>query len=818
VHDRGGTGSGEGEIHGGTVLPGALAFAVVGDEGASERVIDGELQGVVVVDLSTSLSGAYTAKMFADSGATVTRVEPSGGDPQRRAQWSGVPHESTAPLFRYLRHGQRSVIGAPGDAQVSALCDGADLVIVSGPAPEVRPGTVVLCITPYGLDGPFADRPATEFTLQADSGALAMRGVREHPPIQMGGRIVEWVGGAYGAVAALAAVRRAVATGHGEVIDLSLFEVASITATNYADLSFSLAGRPVPDPDVPPRSVEIPSIEPTLDGWVGFNTNTRDQWESFCVLIERPDLLDPPEFAALGVRSARAAEWNAMVREFTTKHTTADIVERAAALRIPVAPVSDGKMLLELDHPRQRGVFLTDDEGGFRHPRRPYLLDGAPGPRPLPAPQPGSHDGASAPQRAPRPAPTAPVRLPLEGIRVLDLTAWWAGPSGAGVLASLGADVTHVESTRRIDGMRTTGGMFFGTKDQWWEYSAFFLAANINKTDVTLDLDRPEGRALALELAAQADIVIENFTPRVIEAFDLDWDVIREVNPRAVMVRMPAFGLDGPWRDRPGFAQTMEQITGLAWMTGHPEDQPRIQRGPCDPNGGLHAAFGALIGLAHRDRTGEGCLIEAPMFEAAINVAAEPVIEWSANGLLVEREGNRSPYAAPQNLYAARGTENWVAVSCATDGQWRAVATLIGRADLADDPTLATLADRRRDHDRLDAAIGTWVAEHDADEAVAMLLAAGVPAAAARDLRRSASHPQNDWRGFCEMVEHPVVGVHPTPTLPFRFDSVERWVRMPAPTLGQDNAEILGRRLGHDDAELAALEEAGVIGQRPQGV
>lgn len=780
-------------------------------------VIEGELNGVVVVDLSTTLAGAYAAKMFADSGATVTRIEPVGGDPQRERQWSGVPHESTAPLFRYLRHGQRSVIGATGDPHVDAACAAADLVIVSGPPPGDWPGTVVLCVTPYGLDGPFADRPATEFTLQADSGAIAIRGVREFPPIQMGGRIVEWVAGAYGAVAALAAVRRSRAIGVGEVIDLSEFEVANITATNYSDLMNSLAGRPEPDPEVPPRTVEIPSIEPTLDGWIGFNTNTRDQWESFCVLIERPDLLETAEFASLAVRNARADEWNSMVREFTTRHTTAEIVERAAVLRIPVAPVSDGRSLLELDHPQVRGVFLTDDEGGFRYPRRPYLLDGVPGPAPRPAPSIGANDAESVPRRLDRPEPAlAEVPLPLEGLRVLDLTAWWAGPSSAAVLATLGADVTHVESTRRIDGMRTAGGMFFG-RPQWWEYSSFFLAANINKTDVTLDLDRPEGRALALELAAQADIVIENFTPRVVEAFDLDWDVIRAVNPRAVMVRMPAFGLDGPWRDRPGFAQTMEQITGLAWMTGHPEDQPRIQRGPCDPNGGLHAAFAAMIGLARRDRTGQGCLVEAPMFEAAINVAAEPVIEWTANGLLVGREGNRSPYAAPQNLYPCRGFENWLAVSCATDEQWVRLANAIGRDDLAADPGLATLADRRREHDRLDEVLTAWAADRELTDAVEQLVAAGVPAAIVRDNRRTAGHPQNEARGFCEMVDHPVVGTHPTPTLPFRYASVDRWVRMPAPTLGQHNAEILGGRLGHSPAELASLEEAGVIGDWPQG-
>ncbi len=777
----------------------------------------GELKGIVVVDLSTNLSGAYCSKLFADSGATVTRVEPPEGDPQRHAQWSGVPTEGDAPLFRYLRHGQRSVTAVAGDPIIDQLCAAADLVIVSGPPPGEWPGTVVVAITSYGLTGPSADRPSTEFTLQCESGAVAIRGIREMPPVQMGGRIIEWVAGVYSAVGSLAAVRRARETGEGELIDLSLFEVVSITATNFVDIFHSLSGRPQPDPTIPPRGVEIPSIEPTLDGWVGFNTNTRDQWESFCILIERPDLLDPPEFSAHQVRAARSVEWNKMVRDFTTKHSTKEIVERAAELRIPVAHVADGKMILELDHPQERGVFLRDPLDEFSMPRRPYLLNGEPGNAPTPAPSIGEQNNDLPPIRADRPQSGGEKRLPLEGLTVVDFTAWWAGPSSTGVLASLGAEVIHVESTRRIDGMRTTGGMFFSLP-QWWERSAFFLQANINKFDVTLDLDRPEGRALALELIAKADVVVENYTPRVIEAFDLDWDVVHEINPRTVMVRMPAFGLDGPWRNRPGFAQTMEQITGLAWMTGHVADQPRIQRGPCDPNGGLHAAFAALIGLQHRDRTGEGCLMEAPMFEAALNVAAEPVIEWTAHDLRVEREGNRSPYAAPQNLYPCAGVENWLAISCATDEQWVALARLIGRDDLASDAGLATLAGRRERHDELDAILTEWAADREITSTVEVLLDAGVPASFVRDIRLQPVHDQDVARGFIEQVEHPVVGVQPIPTLPFRYASVKNWARHPAPLLGQDNDRILGERLGHSPEELAQLESAGIIGDWPLGV
>jgi len=785
----------------------------------------GELRDVVVVDLSTDLGGAYCSKMFTDAGATVTHVEPASGDPLRSWQWNGAPVDGDGPLFRYLRHGQRSVTADADGPSVEELLAGADLVITSGRsvAGDPRdlasrlPGTVVASITPYGLEGPYADRPANEFTVQADSGALTPRGTHQLPPFQLGGRIVEWVSGAYAAVAALAAVRRARAMGVGELVDVSLCETANLTASNYADLFNSLAGRPDVDPSVPYRTVEIPSIEPTLDGWVGFNTNTRDQWESFCILIERPDLLETAEFASLATRVARSDEWNAMVRDFTTTHTTAEIVEQAALLRIPVAPVSSGRDVLELDHPRLRGVWQSDPTGTFEMPRRPYRFDGEPVPEPRPAPALGADDGAPAPVRTARPEATAgPAPLPLEGITVLDLTAWWAGPSGAAIFAALGAEVVHVESTRRIDGMRTAGGMFFG-RDQWWEYSAFFLSANTNKYDVTLALDTPKGRELALELVGRADIVIENFTPRVIEAFDLDWPVIHDANPNAILVRMPAFGLDGPWRDRPGFAQTMEQITGLAWVTGHPEDQPRIQRGPCDPNGGLHAVFAAMVALERRQRTGEGCLVEAPMFEAAMNVGAEPAIEWGAHGVMVERIGNRSPAAAPQNLYATSEPERWLALSCSTDEQWHALASVIGHPELADDPDLATLAGRRAAADRLDEVIAVWAGGLTVDAALAALLPAGVPAARGTDARRASENEQMVARGYYEQVEHPVVGTHPTPTLPFRYASVDRWTRRPAPTLGQHNTEILGGWLGHDPDELAALEAEGVIGTWPHG-
>ncbi len=315
-------------------------------------------------------------------------------------------------------------------------------------------------------------------------------------------------------------------------------------------------------------------------------------------------------------------------------------------------------MVHDNDHIRERGVFVPAPQADFAVPRRPYSIGGVQAGALEPAPTVGRHSGEPFPGtvgesvEASDPATTAQRCLPLAGLRVLDVTAWWAGPSATGLLAALGADVIHVESISRIDGMRTVAGEFLARSVVGVQpfFSRPTPASPASRWAWT---PRRAANSSSSSIAT-ADVLVENFTPRVIEHFDLDWPVIHAANPRTVMVRMPAFGLTGPWRDRPGFAQTMEQLTGLAWMTGHPGDQPRIQRGPCDPNGGLHAAIGALVALAERDRTGLGCLVEAPMVESALAVAAEVGLEWSAYGRLIGRDGNRSPAGSP-GVYRCAG-------------------------------------------------------------------------------------------------------------------------------------------------------------------
>jgi crotonobetainyl-CoA:carnitine CoA-transferase CaiB-like acyl-CoA transferase len=426
--------------------------------------------------------------------------------------------------------------------------------------------------------------------------------------------------------------------------------------------------------------------------------------------------------------------------------------------------------------------------------------------------------GADVPEvRTIRELPTVNRSLPLEGLKILDVTCWWAGPSNTQILAAMGADVIHVESIAHADPMRYAAAVMFLDRDQWWELSSFYLGINTNKRGITLDLNNPDGVELAERLVEWADIVVENYTPRVMPKFGLSWERIHQLNPNAVMVRQPAFGLDGPWADRVGFAQNMEQMAGMAFLTGYPDQEPLVPRGPGDPLGGAHAAFATLAALARRDATGEGVLVEVPLIEGSLNITAEPVVEFSAYGLLMERDGNRSAHVAPQGLYPCIGDEQWLALSVATDEQWNALASLLGDGDLVADSSLSTLAGRRAAHDLLDEKIGAWAAERSLEVALEDLNAAGVPAAALADPRTIHTHPHFVARGFYEDAAHPVVGSVPIAGMPFRMTGVDSWIAAPAPLMGQHNTEVLGGLLGLDADRLAELTEAGVIGERPVG-
>jgi crotonobetainyl-CoA:carnitine CoA-transferase CaiB-like acyl-CoA transferase len=791
------------------------------------------LNDLRVIDFSDTIAGSYATKLLVDAGAEVIKVEPISGEPMRR--WSEQNFRSAASrngedsaLFQFLNTTKKSITGELGDEAIDKIIGSADIVVNTFSADVINvdrfcdqfPHVVLLSITPYGHTGPYRNRAATEFILQAESGSLSGRGLPDQAPFMAGGRITEWVGGTYAAVAILAASRKARATGVGDHIDFSLLEVMTIAGTSYADLMSSLAGRP--EISGPVRSVEVPSIEPTKDGWVGFTTNSHQQYTDFLVLIGRTDLLADKELASIYGRTVRMKEWNGIVHQWSRQKTTDEIVEAAARLRIPVAPVNNGKTVLEHEHFRARDVFVENPGGGFLQPRPAYQINGQTPGTLQAAPSIGQHNHSIPPkQPGDIPSISSGEHRPLAGLRILDATAWWAGPSATQMLAHLGAEVIHLEAIQRLDGMRMLGGRFMH-KPEWWEYSGMYLGANTNKLGLTLDLDQEAGKSVAKKLIAACDVFVENYSPRVMEKFDLGWETVHALNAKTIMVRMPAFGLSGPWKNHVGFAQTMEQITGLAWMTGFEDDQPRIQRGPCDPLAGMHAAYATLVALAERDVTGQGSFIECPMVEGALNAAAEQIVEYSAYGNIMHRAGNRCSQAAPQGLYPCKGhrpeSEQWLALSVESDEQWCNLKSCLGNPPVLDDEKFQLHVNRLQHHDDLDKVLTGLFKSFSLTQLLEELVKCNVPSGKVWNGTQTSQHPQLRARNFYEEVTHPVVGTHDCVTTPFLSRHIQRWLEKPAPVVGQDNDSILRSILGFSDEKIAELEALGVIGSKPIGL
>jgi crotonobetainyl-CoA:carnitine CoA-transferase CaiB-like acyl-CoA transferase len=761
------------------------------------------LQGVRVVDLTGTLAGAYCTKMLADAGADVVTVEPTG------SEWARWPE--TPGLFDFLHTSKRSV----NRGREESVVHSADIVVAGETfmvtdALRLVPRQVVVTISAFGMSGPWANRPATEFTLQAECGSTGGRGLPGEAPLAAGGRLGEWLAGTYAAIGAVSAWWRAEHAGVGAHVDVAVFDCMAVGMVAFPSVwaDFAATCQRLPIRAATPK-IEVPSIEPTTDGWVNFTTNSAQQFSDFAVLIGRPELSEDQRYVRASDRFERREEFWQMTRVYTAPRTSATVLEEAALLRIPVAPVLDGSTVHEFEQFVARKVLVEHPSGRFRQPRIPYRLHGR-AQRPFgPVPKRGEHnDMIDWPPRRPRHGAAA-VELPLVGVRVVDMTSWWAGPAATHVLACLGADVIKVESILRPDPMRLSSTKSPGDP-QWWEWGPVLHAANTNKRAITLDLTSSEGRSVAIRLLATADLAFENFTPRVIEQFDLDWDRLHEINPRLSLVRMPAFGLDGPWRDRPGFAQTMESLTGMAALTGWPGGSPVLVGGACDPIAGLHATFAALVALLARADSGQGYLVESTMVEAALNVAAMSTIGYQLTGAVQGRLGNRSwAGSVPRGVYPCAGANQWLAVEVENDHQWALLCGVIGWPLGS---TLPTMSMRLAQQDALEQWMADVTRSWEVMELVELLTKAGVPAAVVITPSQLGDNVQLSHRGLFEDEEHPVTGRHRVPGLPFTMSGLGHWVRRPSPLLGQHNDEILGE-LGIHEAERTALRQQGIIGE-----
>ncbi|HXQ12890.1 MAG TPA: CoA transferase [Caulobacteraceae bacterium] len=799
---------------------------------AAPHTREAPLTDIRVAEFGAGAAGAYCGKLFADFGAEVVKVEPPGGDPDRRlpplVDAGRGRHESA--LFAWLNANKKSLTVASDDAERLAEIAGASDVLIdarpgagwdAGPSGHAAlraafPHLHIVSISWFGESGPYRDYAATDATVRALAGCVRQVGDPGAAPIVQGQSQAYLPGALSAFSAALAALMSD--SPRGRRFEISIHEAnacepefqAAVTVSLGADERRWGLNRFFP--------VFPCGIYPTADGWLGVTAFSNDQWRGFCDMLGLPQVRADPAFATAPVRFMAADAVDAAIGPALMQRTAREWAEEGLRRRIPLVVVPDMAQVLATPAHREHGAFgqVRIGEAAFEAPVLPQHLNQTPpaaiGVAPL----------AGADNETWRPSPRAPRAgrdggLPLEGVRIIDLTMGWAGPLATRQLADLGAEVIKVEGRAYPDWWR--GGDYSEAAMADWlhEKALYFQFVNRNKTGITLDLTQPDGADLLRRLVRTADAVVENYAQDVLPRLGLHHDGLRAERPDLVTVSMPAYGSNTAWAELRGYGSTLEHGSGLPTVTGFQGAPPTMNHVAYgDPIGGLNACAATLAALLHRKRTGVGQFVDLSQVECMFPLVAPWLIEQSVTGKVGPRLGARHPQYAPHGIFPCDGDDAWIVVAVTDDDAWAALCDVIERPDLAADPALATAEARRAAEDRLEEAIAAWTRGRSPDEAMEALQARGVAAGAARGFHELVLYePQLTARGYWQDVPRAHLELTMQPSPAFREDGAAYPIRNPAPTLGQSTREVLSRILGVTAEELDRLETVGVIGETP---
>ncbi|MCY3926668.1 MAG: CoA transferase [Acidobacteria bacterium] len=811
--------------------------------------VSGPCSNLRVIEVAGSAAGAYAGRLLSVCGAEVLRLEPPGGDRWREVgeRWRGVGAE-----YAYLNVGKRAARLRPsedgGREQILELVErGRVDVVVESAAPgpleplideSDAPQTVLLRISPFGLGarttgvwGEAGPPPSNGFTDDAWSGHLYLNGAPDREPIARPGLHSACQAGAHAVIGGLAALLARPASGGGQTVDVSHVE-ALAALHQYTTVMWSQAGyilgRVGNSQGGPWHPVGVHRCK---DGYVALSMPSREMLQPFLEAAGLAHVLEDPRFTEDADRAEHREEFDRAIDPWMMAHTAAEIIELGERVRVPIGPVLDALEVLDDPHFRARGFFVPiDGAGGPLVPRGPFLLNGETNVQQIDSSLSGTPPslGAVAGWQA-RDAASGPAALsslphgPLQGLRVLDLTRVWAGPLAMRILGDLGADVIKIEAawargpaTRSARLARLTH--LFPENDAGdcpFNRNAAFNKMNRNKRSVTLELGEPEARRIFEALVERADVVCDNFSPRVMPKLGLDPDRLREINPGVIAVSMPGFGNSGPYRDRLAFGPLIESTMGLTSALGYREGGPhRSGIAWPDPMTALHTAVGTLAMLYGRSQSseGRGGTVETPMVEAMATMFGDHILAAQLRGAAEPRRGNRHPWRAPQGCYPCIGEDRWIAISVESDGEWRALCEI---AHLPEALRSLSLEERQADEDRIDELLATWTRGQERDDLVASLHRAGLTAAPVADARDLADSRFLEARGFWAEVDHPEVGRRRYPGLPIHMSATPPTYRRGAPCLGEHNREILVDVLGFENARVDELERAGILRDRP---
>ena len=803
------------------------------------------LGGVRVLDLSQGIAGPFAARLLGDFGAEVIKVEPPGGDPAR----SLPPLMATGPegerslMFRHLNWNKRGMVldlaGDRGEETLAALVRQSDIVIES-----FRPGTpeaerlaparllglnprlVVTSVTDFGRGGPYATYRGSDLVHQAMSGIMQISGEADRPPLKHGLSQAYLCGGLNAAYATLAALHAAERDGIGDHVDLSVQECLIselvITETYYSFMG-AVQGRR--------HAVEDPfsgSPIPTRCGYVAIQAGGSMPPQAYANLFRNDAFLEP-RFASNRQRAQHMEEATALIRDAVKSRDAKEIFLDGSRRRLLLGVVQTAPDLLACEQLRDRGHFkeLSHTAGGtFRYPAELAKLSATPTTARRPPPMLGEHtqevlaqlSSSSAPRVA-APAGARP-RLPLEGVRVLDMATVVAVPYMAALLSDLGAEVIKIEAPHKLDPTRQgvlTTYLDNDTREDAINRSGIWQVVNRGKSSMVLDMAQEEGKALFRDLVARTDIVVDNFPPRVMDKWGMDFEALRRINPAIISLSNTGYGSTGPWRNFSSQGTTLEVTMGIASYSGYRGGKPS-KVGHSYPDFlacwiGLASLFAAL---RHRRLTGEGQRIDLGMYQVGAALIPEALLQYQLDGTEPQRIGNEDERHVPSDAYPAAGDDRWVALTVETDEQWRTLAALMAEDGLAADPAMAIAAARREQREAVNALVARWTRTRDPFALMHRLQAAGIACGPVLNNRDLLLDPHLSSRGFYERVALPEpMGPRPMMSRPWKFANRRVRIRKPAPRYGEDGPRILRDLLDLDEAQIARLLEARVVCLEP---
>jgi crotonobetainyl-CoA:carnitine CoA-transferase CaiB-like acyl-CoA transferase len=779
------------------------------------------LDGVRVIDLGHGIAGPFAARLLADLGADVIKIErPGNGDLTRRLGpfATDVGGTRTSALFELLNWNKRSVALDLHDAiareRARELARDADIVIAS-----LRPRTlerwdldaaslradnerlVVTTVSNFGASGPYRDWLGSDLVFQAMGGIAQISGSSDREPLKRGLRQSLWCAGINAAYASLAAHLGALRTGAGAHVDLAIRECpASELVLNeafYACMG-AVQGRrpPARDPLGGPLGGGDPL--PAGDRHVALQINPQVPVARLAELLGEPRLA-APRFATSEARAAAAGELAALISARVADIDGLEFFERASREGLLCGLVRSAAELLACPQLDAREALRTvPGLGPLRFPGVLADLSRTPAAIRTRAPRVGQHTTEVSREPARDNTPSAAASgAPLAGLRVLDLSYVFAAPYVGGLLADLGAEVIKVEAPSRLDQSRTAFSPFFENDPDGasWDRAGAFHVINRGKRSLALDLSVPAGREILLELVARCDVLLENYTPRVMRGWGLAYERLAHANPRLVMLSNTGYGSSGPWSAFRAQGTTLEATMGLSHYAGY-ADGPPSKVGQSYPDflacwSGLYAVLAALV---ERERSGLGQWIDLGMYQLGAAVIPEALLGAQLGAPEPPRSSSGEPDVRFSGVVRAAGEDRWLAVTAFTEEQLAALRETVGAGGLSE-----------------------WARVRDAAAAAGTLQAAGVPAGPVLDARGLLEDPQLVHRHFYEPVECPDGVVRPVIGRPYRWaaDRTSVRVRGCGPCFGEAAASVLEGLLGFDGERIAALRAAGVVAEAP---